>query len=136
MEKIIWSDKFSVGIRELDEQHYKIINLINKLLDFDEKLPCEVVTTNTLREMIRYARTHLIYEEKLLKQNNFPDYEQHCSLHAKYLKDIAGLSESVSENCNIETLKELLNYLVHWWKNHILYEDMKFKVYLKEKGLD
>ena len=136
MNKIIWSDKFSVGIEELDDQHQRIIELINKLLDFNEELPCEVVTTNTLREMIRYARTHLIFEEKLLEKNNYPDYENHCSLHKQYLQDIAELSTNVTDNCNYETLKELLKYLVHWWENHILNEDMKFKEHLKEKGLN
>ena len=33
LEKIAWTDEFSVGNKRLDEQHFKIVSFINKLID-------------------------------------------------------------------------------------------------------
>jgi len=32
MELVQWSEKFSVGVRELDEQHQQLIKLLNLLI--------------------------------------------------------------------------------------------------------
>jgi hypothetical protein len=29
----------------------------------------------------------------------------------------------------------MLNYLVQWWRNHILHEDMDYKSFYDEKGI-
>lgn len=68
--QIIWSDHFSVGYKELDDQHFKIISLINKLHESGFSLSPEEVDSGVLKEMVRYAKLHLSFEEILLKNVN------------------------------------------------------------------
>ena len=73
MEKITWSDKFSVGVLELDEQHKKIIELINEL-DVNMNLsPRSEKLHNILGRIIIYAQKHLDFEESLLRDGNPPE---------------------------------------------------------------
>ena len=36
MEKIQWSEKFSVGVEKLDKQHQQIIGMLNRLISTPE----------------------------------------------------------------------------------------------------
>ena len=132
MDNLKWDEGFSVGNKVLDDQHYKIFSLINKLNNANLCLPPEEIESHVLKNMIEYAKEHLLFEEKLLKRIQYPDYEFHVSLHKDYLLRVADLSMKLMENCDKKTQQEFLDYLHHWWKHHILIEDMKYKKFIKK----
>ena len=63
MEKIIWDEGFSVGVRDLDEQHKRIVTVVNTLIDMiDTKVDSEIIS-DTLTKMTQYASDHFKTEE-------------------------------------------------------------------------
>ena len=81
MDKIIWNNSYSVGVQELDEQHKKIVKMLNKLIEMkDTRVDSEIIS-NTLIEMKKYASEHFETEEKLMNEYNYPDYLLHKKQH-------------------------------------------------------
>jgi hypothetical protein len=57
MEPVQWSEKFSVGVRELDQQHQQLIKLLNILISAQGTISTHSETiSDTLMAMTRYAQ--------------------------------------------------------------------------------
>ncbi len=132
MDKITWSEKFSVGDTSLDSQHVYIIDLINRLIDCENHPANPDLISDTLSEINDYSRYHLEYEENLLEKLEYPEYNEHKIFHLEYLEKTTDFSSKGSPFDNKLTL-EMLDFLTDWWLNHILVEDIKYKPFLEQK---
>jgi hemerythrin len=132
MNKILWSDKFSVGNAKLDAQHQVIIDLINKLVDLQAQ-PFDKVSVRAIySDLVKYGMEHLKYEEDLLNDHDYQDIVKHKHEHYLYVKQVTkSLKDTV--NTNEESLGEMIVFLSDWWTEHILEEDMKYKSFLADK---
>lgn len=134
MEKFEWSDIYSVGVRELDAQHRKIVEMINMLI-MD---PSATVHSETVSELLdrltNYSREHFKTEENILSENDYPDLDGQKEEHKAYRKKIAELCVDTMELTD-SVPDDLLNFLKMWWENHILLSDMKYSTYLMDKGV-
>ena len=77
MSKIEWDDFFSVGVMEIDEQHRRWIEIINKLHDSIMDKTVSVNTDRILCEMIDYTNFHFIFEEDHMKKVGYQDLKKH-----------------------------------------------------------
>lgn len=128
MEKIIWdSEQFSVGHEDMDAQHSNIIRLINELIDSENGAPDRETFTFTLMQLSQYAVSHLDAEEQLLRDKGYADLESHISHHGLYKSGVAALSEEADRG----DTTVVIAFLMEWWCNHILTEDMKYKPLFK-----
>ena len=82
MNKISWSDSFSLDHEEIDNQHKSLLNLINKLSDNFENSDKEFIAS-LIDEILNYTHYHLNYEEKLLQVSNYSELETHKQSHQR-----------------------------------------------------
>ena len=133
LEKIVWSDEFSVGHKTLDAQHFKIVSFINELIDMPE-ITNQAVALECITKMLNYSTEHLQYEEKLMEDHDYPDASSHTVIHQFYVKKVENfLKMSFEEKDNFKS--EVLSFLKEWWTYHILEEDMKYRPFFEEKGI-
>jgi len=134
MTLIKWSDKYSVNIKIIDEQHQQFIKMINELSDrvAEESLPDTV--GQILDKMLDYTNYHFKTEEDLFKTHNYPGFEIHKQQHDAFVKQVFELKEDFSKGRITITLK-ILAFLNEWLINHILDSDQKYASYLNEKGV-
>lgn len=136
MDKIDWSEKFSVGVGVLDEQHKTLVAMINNLIDTPNIASNEAVITEMLDRMIRYATTHFEKEEGLMRIHNCPEFTSQRKQHVEFMKNTAEFCKVEEGTVVIQNFSDsLLIYLREWWLNHILVDDMKYKSFFEEKGL-
>ncbi|OOZ39970.1 bacteriohemerythrin [Solemya elarraichensis gill symbiont] len=134
MKKIIWEDEFSVGVEELDRQHKQIIEVINTLADKPRMFRRFQNVSSALMELTNYVSEHFLLEEKLLQENGYPNLLEHPKKHTLYSNKIVDFCQgSLDGKRDVPT--ELIDFLTHWWTNHILHEDMQYKAFFKEKGV-
>jgi hemerythrin-like metal-binding protein len=77
MEPVQWSEKFSVGVRELDQQHQQLIKMLNRLISIQGTTNTHSETvSDTLMAMTRYAQVHFKAEESLMEANGYPGLEK------------------------------------------------------------
>lgn len=132
MNKIIWSEDFSVGNEVLDIDHQKIISLINQLIDYYNSSTLSPNITDILYEIISYSYHHNEFEETLLEELNYPELSHLKDEHLKFNEKIIEITIQVS-NIDDKIPDKLLIFLRDWWVEHILEEDMKYKSFLEGK---
>ncbi len=133
MGKIIWSARFSVGVKAFDSQHKKIFEIINQLVDDSQHDSASENFQAVLEEMKRYTLEHLQYEEQLLSENNYPAIDVHTEQHGYF---IDRLNDFLKDDVDNQKTADLLAFLQVWWVRHILEEDMKYKPFFKLKGIE
>ena len=135
MEAIHWSEKFSVGVKELDEQHRQIIEMLNRLISTPEARDANSETVSEiLTAMTRYSLEHFKTEEGLMKAHGYPNLEEHRQEHIAYRRK--AIDFSTAATLGIESVPQILiDYLSEWWMHHILDEDMKYKPFFAKKGV-
>ncbi len=134
MEKIVWSDEYSVGVRVLDDQHKQIIRTINKLIEQSHVAVDFITVSDALDEMTKYASQHFQLEERLLEENGYPGLEQHKAEHKAFRTKIVEFCLSTMDHED-EVPDTLLKYLREWLLHHILQEDMKYRSFFSGKGI-
>lgn len=134
-----WSDeKFSVKVKEIDEQHKKLFGFINRLDDLIKSDRSREKLSVLIEEMNDYAKYHFETEEKYFDKFEYPESDEHKSRHDHYETSIKGFRkrlETLNDSDLIDFMYEILDYLQDWWIGHILHEDMKYSEFFNEHGL-
>ena len=72
MELFTWSDEMSVNIKRIDEQHKKLIDLLNSLFLAMIEGQAQSVIEKIVGELINYADYHFKTEEYYFEEHNYP----------------------------------------------------------------
>ncbi len=130
MATIHWQDEYSVGIKELDDQHKNLLDIFNQIAAEQEDKYDRDKFSTSLSTLIHYAYTHFATEENYLDRANFPLIEQHVLEHIDFIMKTMQLALGI-ENGGDENRKELLNYLKEWYSLHVLGIDRQYIPFLK-----
>ena len=84
MEKTNWSHEYSVGVGIIDEQHKRLLIMINRIISAEETATDSKVISDLIDQMTRYAQEHFRFEEDLLAEFGFPLIDQHKQSHVKF----------------------------------------------------
>ena len=129
-----WEDKFSAGISEIDEEHKKLIGILNKAVSANEHNDNTVETLELLGDMIEYSHKHFSMVEAYMLKFKFPEYQLHKKEHLDFTDmTIRNYHDFISGDYQIAN--EILEYLKQWLVNHILVTDKKYIDCFKGNGL-
>ncbi len=129
-----WDDKYSVGVKRIDEEHKKLIGIINKAAvakKFNKK-PSEVLVI--LDEMSDYAANHFITEETYMVHFGFPEYLHHRNEHIGFTDKMIDFQNRVF-NGDSQVANEAFEFLKQWLVNHIQETDSKYTDWFNRNGL-
>lgn len=134
MSLLTWKNEYSVNIKEIDDQHKKLITMINQLHDAMKEQKGKDALKPILQELIRYCATHFAAEEKLMMAHAYPDFNEHRDKHQKMTAKVLALQDDVNSGKASITI-EVMNFLKEWLDKHILGTDKKYGPYLNSKGV-
>jgi len=135
MDIINWKDEFSVGIAEMDDQHKKMIEMINRLIAEQNTLTDPQTIAELLTEMTDYAQVHFRAEEYLMAEYGYDRKTQQEEQHQAFIDETMEFCSAADIGPNILSVA-LLDFLRTWLVDHILQEDMQYKDFFKSKGLN
>ncbi len=131
---IEWNDKYSVNISLIDEQHKKLVELINKTRMLENFNNSPRSALEILDQMTEYALKHFETEEHYMKEFNFPGLESHRNEHIDFANNITDYkNRAISGDCQV--ISEILEYLMKWLINHIQVTDKEYIDCFKKNGL-
>ena len=132
MEKpplIQWNPKYSVGNPVIDKQHHALVEIINELYFAFQRGERDLDLEPIYKRLAKYTIAHFTYEERLLRDSNYPDLEDHLKLHQEMKEKAAQFNKS-SQYSDENTTQELFDYLKKWWLSHILADDVAYSEFL------
>ncbi|MDT3700179.1 MAG: bacteriohemerythrin [Thermincola sp.] len=134
MAYITLDEKYSVGVKEIDLQHQKLVELINSLHDAMKEGKGKDVLARVIQELVKYAASHFATEEKYMTKFNYPGYSAHKAEHEKFVKQVVDFQKDFDSGKAVMTL-EVMSFLKDWLVKHILGTDKKYTSFFNEHGL-
>jgi len=129
--KIMWTDELSVGIPELDEQHRRLIDLLNEFYDAIERGDDEQGIRKLVEGLEEYTVFHFCAEEEFLIEINYPDLENHQKAHQILISEVRS-AQARYQNGDRKAIRELSAFTLAWLYSHILKVDKKYGDYCKK----
>ncbi len=127
-----WSEEFSVGIASIDEQHRKLLNMLNALQFAIEQGKGEEVLHEIFEGLALYTRKHFSYEEQLLIEHGYKEAEEHKQEHEVLQMQVKTLQYRFESGEGVITAA-LIDFLQGWLKEHIQGSDRKFGAHLQQR---
>jgi hemerythrin len=134
MALFTWTNKFSVNIKIIDEQHQKLIELINTLHDQMKKGITDDILKEILNGLVSYTKTHFATEEVLFDKYNYPDAKAHKEEHAILIRQVGAIKKEFDEGRKLLTI-DLMIFLKEWLTSHILISDKNYTRFLNNQGI-
>ncbi|HTX86577.1 MAG TPA: bacteriohemerythrin [Candidatus Nanoarchaeia archaeon] len=136
MPLIIWDETFSVGVKEIDGQHQKMISIINRLFEMVANNNFnEAAVFNILNELVDYADYHFTTEERYFREFDYPKTESHIETHNDYRERIRELKEDYEDGKKNDVLADLAEFINGWWVWHINHSDKEYTQCFHDHGL-
>jgi hemerythrin len=128
MPFVKWTDKASVGIKEIDAQHQKFFGYVNNYYDLcqSEKYNPKKAK-DMMSEILSYARKHFSTEERYFEKYNYPQMNEHKEEHLKLINRALKIYDSFDGEK--ETSLVFLEFLKDWLEKHLKEEDGKYAEY-------
>lgn len=132
---IEWSDELSVGVNSIDEQHKKLVNMINALNEAMLTGGSNELLGKIFTGLANYTQKHFSYEENLFAEYGYEDSQAHKQQHNDLIAQVVALKEKFTENPQGTISAELMQFLKRWLTNHIMKTDKEYTQFLLSKGV-
>ena len=130
LERIEWTDNYQIGINVIDNQHHRIIDYINTLVDMPDDSNKEGVA-EIIDSMIDYTYSHFAFEEALMEEAGYEYLAVHKRTHDAFTQRIHDLHKRLvaGENIKVEIGEQLQTWLI----NHIMEDDKSYAPLVKQQ---
>ncbi len=135
MEPIIWTDDFSVGVEQLDEQHKRLVAMINRLIANPAATTKSETVSELLSDMITYAQEHFGTEEALMRRCKAPNVDEHAAEHLEFWEKSVELCSAAMLGVSVVP-EAILQYLRDWLETHIFLSDRAYAPYFRSLAVE
>lgn len=133
MAMLEWSDTLSVHVKEIDDQHKSLVDMVNTLHDSMTANKSKEVLAKIVSDMRQYSIVHFETEERYMDKYEYPEHEFHKSEHKDFIAKVVHVEEDYLAD-KISLSMDVLNFLSSWLVTHISDTDIKMGEYLRYKG--
>ena len=132
MAILAWVPELDTGIDEIDRQHRRIVDYINKLYELRES-PDRQALGDVIGEMVDYTLSHFVFEETLIENAGYMFAGPHKKVHELFTRRVSEMQSRFDAGEDVAA--ELHGMLSRWLFNHIRNEDHGYvdaaKTYLR-----
>lgn len=127
-----WKDSLSVGIKTIDDDHKKLLGMINQLQTAAHYHTDDEMVESTLNELVEYTKYHFEREEKMMQEHNYPGFEDHKKQHEAMVTQVSKFIDEYRVD-QTRTIDQVIVFLKTWLINHINGSDQEYAPYLRDK---
>jgi hemerythrin-like metal-binding protein len=137
---LLWTDNLSVGIDQFDEDHKRLIAIINELHCSIQAARAKGEIDKTeieiaLHLLQNYIRYHCDREELFMAKTGYPELESHRQEHRRLEAKIADMAGRFQDSTDPEHAAEIMQFIFDWLTNHIFVVDRQYSSHLRANGL-
>jgi hemerythrin len=123
MALLIWQDDLNTGIEVIDDQHRRIVSMINQLHQAQSGASALLVA-DVIAELVDYTLSHFAFEEELMEEAGYPFCAAHKRVHEVFTKRVA--EYRMRFQAGEDVVGELKSMLSRWLFNHIRNDDKAY----------
>ena len=129
----VWSNKLSIGVKFLDDQHALLFETIKDLHSSIVNCRGRSVIGTQLHTLVAYTRAHFAAEEVMMKAANYPALATHRIRHHELNEQ---MQEYVTcyESSKLNLSSGLSIFLSEWLTNHIQGIDKQYGPWMSDHG--
>lgn len=134
-----WSENFNTGLPQVDEQHRRLVQLVNVLgshVAFGSEAPKLI---SLLDELTEYTHYHFRTEEDIWHRyfTGDPAEIEHHRAHETFIEALTGFKNKANAIPLESLLEDILTFLTRWLAFHILEDDkrMAMLVFYIQSGM-
>jgi len=131
---LIWTEKYSVGVKVLDEHHAEFIDGMNQLHAAMVKGQAQSVVGPLFKNLNSRIFNHLSTEERLMEDTKYPGLTEHRDEHRALAAKVEEFVASYEQG-DQSIYPQLLHFVDHWLVNHMLTVDKQYTQWLNEHGI-
>lgn len=132
---MMWNEKLLLGIKEIDEQHKNLVDLIERsqglVYNAEDGVDCYDEIVSVLKELVDYTIYHFTYEEGLMDKVQYEELILHSMEHKIFVKKISNFMSGDLEENQMGKIEEIILFLLDWITKHILETDKRYVSLLK-----
>ena len=129
-----WHPGYSVFVKELDDHHKELINLLNELYDAYLQNSHKEKVGDIISRLFDYTTIHFAAEESYFVKFEYEQTSQHKKEHQQFLDKIKTFQADYSKNSTVLTL-QIINFLHEWIHHHIMNTDRNYIICFRKGGL-
>lgn len=129
-----WITKFNLGINEIDDQHKRLIEIMNKLCNAINTGDEAEAISGIIKEMWDYAHYHFALEEKYFDEFHYEKAEAHIAWHREFMKKVETLAKEYDEGKKSVSI-DALSFLGGWFIDHTQTFDREYVPTFRAHGL-
>ena len=120
MTLLVWQAELETGIDVIDQQHQRIVALINQLGEAKDREGLATV----LEELVDYTLSHFAFEEELMEEAGYPFSAAHKRVHEVFTKRVS--EYRLRFEAGEDIVDDLRSMLSRWLFNHIRNDDKAY----------
>lgn len=124
MAYLVWQEDLNTGIQIIDDQHKRIVAMINQLIHADENDHSREEVGEVLGELVDYTLSHFAFEEALLEEAGYAFTRPHKRVHEIFTDRVSQFN--LRFRAGEDVTQELINLLSRWLFNHIRNDDKAY----------
>jgi hemerythrin len=129
MALLVWQDDLDTGIEVIDQQHRRIVEMLNHLYNAQKSMERAVVA-EVIDELIDYTLSHFAFEEELMEEAGYAFCAAHKRVHEVFVKRVSEYRMRFVAGEDITD--ELRTMLSRWLFNHIRGDDKSYAEQVKQ----
>ncbi len=131
---INWDQSFNVEIKQIDQQHKKLVDLVNQLHKGMRSGNSKQLMGRILDELVNYTAVHFKTEEDIFERINYSRKEEHERIHEDLVGKVIEFQEAFHSG-NALISMDLMKFLKDWLVDHIKGEDRKYIQSMHDAGI-
>jgi len=120
---IKWRTSWKTGITKIDDQHKKLVEIINKLLVSRYEHKEDSVLKEIMTDLVNYTRVHFKDEEEFYESHKFSGILEHKAQHRVLVNQLIHILEEMRDG-KFTISEELSSILQNWLIKHVLNYDI------------
>lgn len=113
-----WSEEYSLGIPEIDQQHKALFGAVDELHTAFMEQKEGLKVGQVIEFMEVYAKTHFQTEERLMEKHPFPNRDSHLEGHRAFEEQVMEFLPRAPHGTRMLSM-EVLHFLKDWLTHHI-----------------
>ncbi|ADN10120.1 bacteriohemerythrin [Sulfurimonas autotrophica] len=121
---IEWNEGLNLGIKDLDDDHKQLLNIINELLDAINKDMAANIIAEKFTQLQSYTQSHYRREEEYLRKCGCIKLKEYKAKQHIFNNKIVNLKKKLASLQNYEIFQEISLFLTEWLVSHIIEDNI------------